>query len=145
MRPVSSYARSLRLSETDTSPTTSRLRRWATRLKRDVIIVWLAARDPRVPWLAKLLSFAVAGYAVSPIDLIPDFIPVLGLLDDLILVPLGVWLVLRMIPPDIVADLRVRAQAIAQRPRSTWAAAVIILLWLAIAGTLAYGFFARRH
>lgn len=133
------------LSEAETSRTTSRLGRWAARLKRDVIIVWLAARDPRVPWLAKLLAFAVAGYAVSPIDLIPDFIPVLGLLDDLILVPLGVWLVLRMIPPDIVADLRVRAQAIAQRPRSFLAASVIILLWFVIVGTLAYGFLARSY
>lgn len=94
-----------------------------------------------MPWLAKLLAFIVAGYAVSPIDLIPDFIPVFGLLDDLILVPLGVWLVLRMIPPHIVADLRIRVQEIVQRPRSFWAASVIILLWFAIVGTLIYRFF----
>jgi uncharacterized membrane protein YkvA (DUF1232 family) len=145
MRPARSSARPLFLSETETSRTTSRLRRWAARLKRDVIVIWLAARDPRVPWPAKLLALAVAGYAFSPIDLIPDFIPVLGLLDDLILVPLGVWLVLRMIPPDIVADLRLRAQAIAQRPRSTLAAAVIILLWFAIVGTVAYRFLIRSY
>ena len=86
-----------------------RLRGWARMLKRDIVVMWLAARDPRVPLHVKLLAGLVAGYALSPIDLIPDFIPVLGLLDDLLLVPLGIWLVLRLIPPELLAELRVAA------------------------------------
>ena len=74
----------------------TRLRRWAGALKRDVMVLWLAARDPRVRFAAKLLAGLVAAYAISPIDLIPDFVPVLGLLDDLLLVPAGIWLALRL-------------------------------------------------
>src|SRR5215471_19208344 len=77
-----------------------RLRGWAALIKRDVHALYLAARDPRVPWYAKALAAVVAGYALSPIDLIPDFIPVLGYLDDVILVPLGIVLVVRLIPPE---------------------------------------------
>ena len=88
----------------------ARLKAWARTLKREIVVLWLAARDPRVPLGAKLLAGLVAGYALSPIDLIPDFIPVLGLLDDLLLVPAGIWLVLRMIPLGLVAELRAQAE-----------------------------------
>lgn len=108
-----------------------RLKLWARALKRDVVALWLAARDPRVPWGAKLLAGAVAAYALSPIDLIPDFIPVLGLLDDVIIVPAGIWLCLRLIPPPVMADLRHRADATA-RPRSLAGMAAIAAIWLAL-------------
>ena len=83
-----------------------RLKQWAAALKRDIKAIYLASRDPRVPWYAKALAVAVAGYALSPIDLIPDFIPVLGYLDDLIVVPLGVAFLLKLIPPEVMAELR---------------------------------------
>lgn len=85
------------------------LKNWAKELKRDIISLWLAARDPRVPWSAKLLAASVAAYALSLIDLIPDFIPVLGYLDDLLIVPVGIWASVRLIPQDVMADLRLRA------------------------------------
>ena len=91
------------------------LKRWAALLKGELLTVFYAARDPEAPWLARLVAIAVAAYALSPIDLIPDFIPVLGLLDDLILVPLGFWLVLRLMPPAVIA--RARQRAAAQRGR----------------------------
>lgn len=107
------------------------LRTWARNLKRDVIALWIAARDQRVPWYAKALAGVIAAYALSPIDLIPDFIPVLGYLDDLIIVPAGIWLALRMISPDVMAELRERAALRLDRPVSYMAAAAIALLWLA--------------
>ena len=113
--------------------TISGIRQWARALKRDIHAVALAARDPRVPWYARALAIAVAGYALSPIDLIPDFIPVLGYLDDLILVPLGLWAVLRLIPPDVLAEYRVIADARSARPVSWLAAAVIVTIWIAVA------------
>lgn len=103
-------------------------------LKREALAVWLAARDPRTPLPAKILAAMVAAYAFSPIDLIPDFIPVLGLLDDLLVVPLGIWLVLRMIPPPLMAELRERAAAMADRPVSRVAALAIVLIWLGCIG-----------
>ena len=99
-------------------------------LKRDALVVWYAARDPRLPWPVRLLALAVAAYALSPIDLIPDFIPVLGYLDDLLLVPLGVALVVKLTPATILADARSRAAVTAARPTSTAAAIVIVVLWL---------------
>lgn len=107
------------------------IRAWARSLKRDAAALWLAARDPRVPWYAKVLAGMVAAYAFSPIDLIPDFIPVLGLLDDLILVPAGIWLVIRLIPPELFAQLRERAEDLSQRPVSRGGAAAVIALWIA--------------
>ena len=107
------------------------LRAWARSLKRDAHAVWLAARDPRTPWYTKALALAVAGYAFSPIDLIPDFIPILGYLDDLILVPAGLWMVLRLIPPEVLADHRAAAEAAADRPVSRVAAAVVVGAWIA--------------
>jgi len=108
------------------------LKAWAKALKRDVVAVWIAARDRRTPMTARVLAALVAGYALSPIDLIPDVIPILGYLDDLLIVPLGLWLVLRMIPAPLLAEFRERASAQA-RPRSLTAAAFIIAVWLAAA------------
>lgn len=85
------------------------VKRWARALRDQVYVLYLAARDPRTPWWAKLLAGVVAAYAMSPIDLIPDFIPVLGYLDDIILVPAGIWLALRAIPDDVIAECRERA------------------------------------
>lgn len=116
----------------------ARLQRWARSILRDVHAVWLAARDPRTPWYARWLAFSVAAYALSPIDLIPDFIPVLGLLDDLLLVPLGVWLVVRLIPPDVLAEHRAAAAAAATRPKSRTAAAVIVAVWVLCALVLGW-------
>jgi uncharacterized membrane protein YkvA (DUF1232 family) len=109
------------------------LKAWARSLRRDAHAVWLAARDPRTPWCAKALAFAVAGYALSPIDLIPDFIPVLGYLDDLILVPVGLWLVLKMIPREVLAAHRASAEAAADRPVSRAAATAVVGVWIAVA------------
>jgi uncharacterized membrane protein YkvA (DUF1232 family) len=113
-------------------------RRWARQLKTETYTLYLACRDPRVPWYAKALAVCVVAYAFSPIDLIPDFVPLLGYLDDLVLVPLGVLLVLRLIPPSIVAECRERARATMAegKPASRAAAAVIVGIWL-LAGALA--------
>ena len=108
----------------------ARLRDWAVALKRDVLALWLAARDPRTPLVAKLLAAAVAAYALSPIDLIPDFIPVLGLLDDLLIVPAGIWLVLRLVPAELMAELREEAAALARRPGSAAGAVFVLAVWL---------------
>ena len=116
---------------------------WARRLKRDSHAVYLAARDPRVPWHVKLLALAVAGYALSPIDLIPDFIPVVGYLDDLVIVPLGVWLVLTLVPSDIMVECRAKANAAASRPISRGGMAAIILLWMAGALVLGWIVYSR--
>lgn len=107
-----------------------RLRAWAKALGRDVMALWLAARDPRVPLAAKLFAGLIATYALSPIDLIPDFIPVLGFLDDLLIVPAGIWLAVRMIPADVLEDLRLRA--IEQPwPVSQLGLVLVLAVWLA--------------
>jgi uncharacterized membrane protein YkvA (DUF1232 family) len=106
-------------------------------LKQDVVAIALAVRDPRVPWYAKALGACVIAYALSPIDLIPDFIPVLGYLDDLVLVPLGLLLMVRLIPPDILAEHRVAAASIVERPVSRAGAVAVIALWLLSAALLA--------
>ena len=121
-----------------------RLKSWAGRIRRDAYALYLAGRDSRVPWYAKLLALFIAGYALSPIDLIPDFVPVLGYLDDLIIVPLGIWLVVRMIPRDVLAELRVTAEAAATRHRSRAAAGVIIAIWIFGAAIACYFVF-RYH
>lgn len=109
------------------------LRQRAHALKRETYALFFAYHDPRTPWYARVVAACVVAYAFSPIDLIPDFVPILGYLDDLILVPLGVALALRLIPPEVMAESRVRAAAAAQRPTSWAAAAVIITLWLSLA------------
>jgi uncharacterized membrane protein YkvA (DUF1232 family) len=114
-----------------------RLKRWAAELKAQLVTLWFCRRDPRTPLSAKLMAGLVVAYAFSPIDLIPDFIPVLGYLDDLILLPLGVYLTIRLIPPPVLADARREADAwLAQqhaKPRNYWAAAFVIAVWLALA------------
>ena len=112
-----------------------RMRQRARRLKAEMYALYLAYRDPRVPWYARLFAAGVLAYAFSPIDLIPDFIPILGYLDDLILVPLGIALALRMIPASVMADCRVRAaEALREgRPTNWGAVAVIIAIWVALA------------
>lgn len=106
------------------------LKSWARTLTRDVIALWLAARDPRTPWYAKAAAGAVAAYALSPIDLIPDFIPVLGYLDDLILVPLGIALAVRLIPPVLLDEFRAVATLRSERPTSKRALVVIVAVWI---------------
>lgn len=104
-------------------------------LKREVYALYFACRDPRVPWYAKALAALVAAYAFSPIDLIPDFIPVIGYLDDVIIVPLGIWLTLRVIPQHVLDESRRKAEAWLaareKRPKSYVAATVFVLIWLA--------------
>ncbi len=112
------------------------LRNWARGLRREVHAIYLAARRPDVPWYAKILAIGVAGYALSPLDLIPDFIPVLGLVDDLILVPLGIWLVLSLIPEAVMVECRARASEMEQRPRSRAAAITIAAIWIVGAASL---------
>ena len=122
----------------------NRLKDWARAIKRDVHALYLASRDPRVPWYAKALGIAVAAYALSPIDLIPDFIPVLGYVDELFIVPFGIFIVLRMISPEIMAEHRAAAEAAQMRPVSRAAAVVIVGIWVllgAALGALVYRWF----
>ncbi|MDM1487439.1 YkvA family protein [Acinetobacter towneri] len=109
------------------------LKQWAKQIKRDVYAVWFAARDPETPFLAKLVALLVAAYAISPIDLIPDFIPVFGYLDDLILVPLGIMLVLRLVSTEVMQRCRLQADAMSQKPSSYIAALVFFIVWLGLA------------
>ncbi len=108
----------------------------ARALRMDTYALYLACRDPRSPWYAKALAVVVVGYAFSPIDLIPDMIPVLGYLDDLVLVPLGVALVLRLLPAEVLADCRAKARARLEKshPQNWLAATVIVLVWAAVLG-----------
>lgn len=108
----------------------AKLKDWARTVRRDAHALYLAARDPRVPWYVRTLAIALAAYAFSPIDLIPDFIPVLGYLDDLIILPLGILLVIRLIPPEIMAEHRELAAAAPDRPISRTAALVIAGIWV---------------
>lgn len=121
----------------------SRAKDWAQRIKRDVVALWIAARDHRTPWRAKAVSAIVAAYALSPIDLIPDFIPILGYLDDLLIVPLGILLAVKLIPAPLMAAFRAQASKTAQRPTSRAAAAAIVAIWLValgVCGWLAWTF-----
>jgi uncharacterized membrane protein YkvA (DUF1232 family) len=106
------------------------LKLWARVLKRDVVALWLAARDRRTPWHAKAVAGAVAAYALSPIDLIPDFVPVLGYLDDLLIVPLGIALAIRLVPAPLMDAFRAEAARRKGRPASWLAATAIVALWL---------------
>jgi len=109
------------------------LKRWAKIARRDLHAVYLAARDPRVPWHAKAVALFVTAYAFSPIDLIPDFVPILGYLDDLVIVPIGLWLAIRLIPPDILEEHRAAAERAAKEPVSMVGAALMISVWLMLA------------
>jgi uncharacterized membrane protein YkvA (DUF1232 family) len=111
----------------------STLKQWARVIKRDVVALWIAAGDPRVPWYVKVAAGAVAAYALSPIDLIPDFIPVLGYLDDLIIVPIGILLVVRMMPDALMEEFRSEAARREAKPKSYGGLFFIIALWLIFA------------
>jgi uncharacterized membrane protein YkvA (DUF1232 family) len=121
----------------------ARLRGWVRRAKRDVVALHLATRDPRVPWHAKAVAICVAAYALSPIDLIPDFIPVLGYLDEVVILPLGIVLAVRLVPPDLMAEFRQEADRLGERPASRAGAAMIIGLWLLAAAALLWAFWPR--
>ena len=112
----------------------ARLKERAHALKTETYALYLAVRDPRTPWYAKVLAGAVVAHTFSPIDLIPDFIPVLGYLDDLIIIPVGIWLGLRMIPPHVMAASREKANAalLEAKPTNWGAAVVIVVIWLII-------------
>lgn len=112
-----------------------RAKQWARAIKRDAVALWIAARDPRVPWYVKAAAAAVAAYALSPIDLIPDFVPMLGYLDDIIILPLGIWLVVRLVPDELMTEFRKQAARQDGKPRSYAGATAIILLW-AVAAAL---------
>jgi uncharacterized membrane protein YkvA (DUF1232 family) len=104
-----------------------------TRLRIEAHAVWLAARDPRTPWHVRLLALAIAAYALSPIDLIPDFIPVLGLVDDALIIPAGIWLIGKLLPPGRLDEHRAAAAAAAARPASLGGLVIVIALWIALA------------
>ncbi|WP_036737330.1 YkvA family protein [Paenibacillus zanthoxyli] len=123
-----------------------RVKSKAREIKRNIFVLYLAYKDPRVPWYAKLFTILVVAYAFSPIDLIPDFIPVLGYLDDLIIVPLGITLALKMIPTSVIEDCKVRAEEIRKngKPKNWVTGAIIILVWILLAiwiGSMCYKFF----
>jgi uncharacterized membrane protein YkvA (DUF1232 family) len=99
-------------------------------LKKEVLAVYLAGRDPRTPWYAKGLILLIVAYALSPIDLIPDFVPILGYLDDLIVIPGGIWLAVRMIPPEVLAEARVAAADNVDRSLGKFGVVIIVLIWL---------------
>lgn len=108
------------------------LRTWAREIKQQTLVVYFAARDPRTPWHARMVALLVAAYALSPIDLIPDFIPVLGYLDDLVLVPLGLALAMHLVPDEVIADARKRAATTMQQPGSRRMAIAIVVMWLVV-------------
>jgi uncharacterized membrane protein YkvA (DUF1232 family) len=113
-------------------PLLAQLKAWAGGIKRDVHALYLAARDPRVPWYAKAMAGCVAAYALSPIDLIPDFVPVLGYLDDVLIVPLGIMLAVQMIPGALMAEHRASAALAARQPTTKAGAAMIVAIWIAV-------------
>jgi len=111
----------------------SNLRAWAKALKRDVITLWFALKHPLTPWHARAFAAVLTAYALSPIDLIPDFIPILGYLDDLIIVPVGVWLLLLMVPTQVLTDSKDQADEWFRqgktKPMSLWGLIIILLIW----------------
>ncbi len=119
------------------------LKRWARELKQDVYALYFAYQDPRVPWVVRLLTIGLVAYAFSPIDLIPDFIPVLGYLDDLILVPLGVFLLLKLIPQPVLMDCREKAAARLgnEKPRNWIVGGLIIVVWVLLALWVGYALY----
>ena len=113
------------------------LKEWVNRLKRDTVALWFACRDRRTPWGVRIFGFLIVAYALSPIDLIPDFIPVVGYLDELILIPAGLWVLLRLIPEQILSECRCKAgewlASGSARPHSSLGAAMVIVIWIMIA------------
>ncbi|MEF8682467.1 UNVERIFIED_CONTAM: YkvA family protein [Bacillus cereus] len=111
-----------------------KMKKWARNLKKQILVLYLAYRDERVPWYAKLFTMLVVAYAFSPIDLIPDFIPILGYLDDLILVPLGVYLALKLIPKEVLEDCKrkVEERQTISKPKNWITGIIIITLWILV-------------
>ncbi|WP_246944945.1 YkvA family protein [Bacillus pinisoli] len=107
---------------------------WAKKVKRQIFVLYLAYKDERVPLYAKIFTACVVAYAFSPIDLIPDFIPILGYVDDLIIVPIGIILALRMIPKEIIVDCEIRAENMIKnkKPKNWWVGSLILLIWSVI-------------
>jgi uncharacterized membrane protein YkvA (DUF1232 family) len=109
------------------------IKQWARRIKQDAVMLWFAYRDPRTPWLPKIICMVAVAYALSPVDLIPDFIPVLGYLDDAILLPAFIWLAVRLLPVEVVNDSRVLAQEWLQtngrKPVNRWGLVFVLLVW----------------
>jgi uncharacterized membrane protein YkvA (DUF1232 family) len=120
-----------------------RLKDWAWIIRRDAVALYLATRDPRVPWYAKALAIVIAAYAFSPIDLIPDFIPLLGYLDELILLPLAIAGVVYLIDPRVMVEHRVTAAQMVERPTSKLGGALIAAIWVLAIGFVAWFFFSR--
>ncbi|MBV7555058.1 UNVERIFIED_ORG: uncharacterized membrane protein YkvA (DUF1232 family) [Pseudomonas putida] len=118
-----------------------RLRGWARNLKRQTMVLWFCYQHPQTPWLPKWISVFVVAYALSPIDLIPDFIPVLGYLDDVIILPLGILLAIRLMPAQVLEECRFKASEWEKnhkkRPANRIAAVIVVLVWLVAAGSLA--------
>ena len=109
------------------------LKQRASRIKTEIFVLYLAARHPDTPWYAKLLVATIVAYALSPIDLIPDFIPVVGYLDDLVLIPIGLMLAIKLVPSSVLAECRIRAVDEKDKPVSRVAGAVVLVIWLALA------------
>ena len=117
-----------------------RIKDWARAVRRDVHALWLAGRDPRVPWYAKAFALAIAAYALSPIDLIPDFVPILGYLDEVILLPPAILLAVRLVPPELMAEHRAAAARAEGRPVSRAGATIVVALWVLAATALVWWF-----
>lgn len=114
------------------------LKTWARSVKQDTVALYFAARDPRTPWYAKALAGIVVAYALSPIDLIPDFIPVLGYIDDLLLLPLGIWAAIKLIPGPVIEEHRAHAASVSDRPVSRTAAVAIVAIWISATALLGW-------
>jgi uncharacterized membrane protein YkvA (DUF1232 family) len=114
----------------------SQLQGWAKRIKRDGVTLWFAGKNPRTPWYAKALGLFVVAYALSPLDLIPDFIPVLGYVDDVLLLPILIWLAVKLLPPEVLAECRAQAdewmRGKGSKPRSRVGAILVVVTWIAI-------------
>jgi uncharacterized membrane protein YkvA (DUF1232 family) len=108
----------------------SAIRDWARQIKQQTLALYFAVRDPRTPWYVKLFAGFIVAYAISPVDLIPDFIPVLGFLDEVILLPAAIWLAVRLVPPAVLNEARRRAAQAGERPTSRIAGTVIVLIWI---------------
>lgn len=121
-----------------------RMKAWARIIRRDIATLWLAVRHRDVPWYAKAVAAATVAYALSPIDLIPDFVPVLGYLDDLLIVPAGILLAIRLIPADTLAELRSQAETTGRLPASRAGLMSIVVIWLVAATALALWVLGRR-
>jgi uncharacterized membrane protein YkvA (DUF1232 family) len=114
-----------------------RAKDWARSIRRDVLALWYAARDSRVPWYAKAVAAFAVAYALSPIDLIPDFVPILGYADDLVIVPLAIMLAVKLIPATLMEEFRERASALPSQPRSYAGALLVALIWIAVTVAIA--------